>query len=48
MKLHQRSLEHYLACGVVFAGLVAEMCGEDAGKLTNVDSGENSHLLELL
>ena len=32
----RRSLEHYLACGVAFAGLMAGMCGEDAGELTDV------------
>ena len=41
VEFRQRSLEHYLACGVAFAGLMAAMCGEDAKKLTNVDCGEN-------
>eukprot|EP00571_Detonula_confervacea_P014132 CAMPEP_0172308096 /NCGR_PEP_ID=MMETSP1058-20130122/8802_1 /TAXON_ID=83371 /ORGANISM="Detonula confervacea, Strain CCMP 353" /LENGTH=592 /DNA_ID=CAMNT_0013020449 /DNA_START=20 /DNA_END=1798 /DNA_ORIENTATION=- len=31
------SLEHYLACGMAFAGLLAKMCGEDADEfLMNV------------
>lgn len=42
VEFRQVSLEHHLACGVTFVGLMAAMCGEDAGKLTNVDWNENS------
>eukprot|EP00584_Thalassiosira_punctigera_P009204 CAMPEP_0172533800 /NCGR_PEP_ID=MMETSP1067-20121228/6380_1 /TAXON_ID=265564 ORGANISM="Thalassiosira punctigera, Strain Tpunct2005C2" /NCGR_SAMPLE_ID=MMETSP1067 /ASSEMBLY_ACC=CAM_ASM_000444 /LENGTH=575 /DNA_ID=CAMNT_0013318497 /DNA_START=84 /DNA_END=1811 /DNA_ORIENTATION=+ len=34
-EFRRRSLEHYLACGVAFAGIMAGMCGEDAEKLTS-------------
>ena len=36
-----RSREHYLACGVAFAGLLAKLCGDDAEELTAVDGGGN-------
>ncbi|KAL9187242.1 hypothetical protein ACHAXT_001345 [Thalassiosira profunda] len=43
-EFRMRSLEHYLACGVAFAGIMAEMCGEDAEKFTSLesDSGASS------
>jgi len=33
-----KSCDHYLAFGVVFAGIIAKMCGEDAEEVTNVDN----------
>ena len=33
-----KSMEHYLACGVSFAGYLATMCGVDAAELTNVEN----------
>ena len=35
IEMRSKSLEHYLACGVVFAGIMAKMCGEDAEKFTS-------------
>ncbi|KAL3799575.1 hypothetical protein HJC23_008702 [Cyclotella cryptica] len=33
-----KSCDHYLAFGVVFAGIIAKMCGKDAEALTKVDN----------
>jgi len=44
-KVHfrQRSLEHYLACGIAFAGMLAKMCGVDPEELTTIhDTNESS------
>ena len=35
IEMRSKSLEHYLACGVAFAGIMAKMCGEDAEKFTS-------------
>lgn len=35
-EFRRRSLEHYLACGAAFAGLLAEACGENGDELTRV------------
>ena len=32
----QRSLEHYLACGVAFVGMLAQICGVDPDELTAI------------
>lgn len=37
-QFRQRSLEHYLACGVAFAGMLAQMCGVDPNELTAIDN----------
>jgi len=39
-EFRRRSLEHYLACGVAFAGVMAGMCGEDAETLTKDDNDD--------
>ena len=33
-----KSMEHYLACGISFAGYLANMCGVDAVELTRVEN----------
>jgi hypothetical protein len=37
-----KSIDHYLACGVSFAGYLANMCGKDAVKLTTVEEDVSS------
>jgi len=32
-----KSIDHYLACGVTFAGYLANMCGKDAQEVTKVE-----------
>ncbi|KAL7427437.1 hypothetical protein ACHAXH_002090 [Discostella pseudostelligera] len=43
-KVHfrQRSLEHYLACGVAFTGMLAKMCGVDPEELTTINDTNES------
>lgn len=38
-QFREKSLDHYLACGVAFAGLIAMLCGEDPEKVTSVEAG---------
>lgn len=33
-----KSVDHYLACGISFAGYLAKMCGKDPDELTKVES----------
>ena len=42
IEMRSKSLEHYLACGVAFAGIMAKMCGEDAEKFTSFVNGESN------
>jgi len=35
--MRRKSLEHYLACGVAFVGVMAKLCGEDAEVLTSAN-----------
>ena len=37
IEMRRKSLEHYLACGVAFVGVMAKLCGEDAEVLTSVN-----------
>jgi hypothetical protein len=37
-----KSIDHYLACGVSFAGYLANMCGKDAVELTTVEENESN------
>ena len=43
IEMRSKSLEHYLACGVAFAGIMAKMCGEDAEKFTSFVNNEESN-----
>lgn len=36
-EFREKSCDHYLACGVSFAGLLAKMCGVDADEITKVE-----------
>ena len=42
-EMRRKSLEHYLACGVAFAGLLAKICGDDPEKLTTLETGGNDN-----
>ena len=46
MEMRRKSLEHYLACGVVFAGLMAQMCGEDADKFCQEILDDETSIIE--
>ena len=37
-----KSMDHYLACGISFAGYLANMCGQDAAKMTEVKTEGSS------
>jgi hypothetical protein len=37
-----KSIDHYLACGISFAGYLANMCGKDATELTKVENETSS------
>ena len=47
MQFRKKSLDHYLACGVAFAGLIAKLCGEDAEKLTEIVGSERGSSTEV-